>query len=225
MPAKKPNILMIMADQLAPQVLPIFHAEGKAKVPHLSELAEQGVVFQNCYCNSPLCAPSRACFYTGQKISNNKAYGNGAEFHASVPTFMHYLRTEGYRTVLSGKAHFVGPDQLHGFDKRLTTDIYPSDFIWSANWEQGVQHGPGTSVQKLQISGVCQTNNQMLYDEEVQFRAREFLKYEALEPKDSPFFLQVSYTHPHEAFQITQKYWDLYSEEEVGLPTVPAPSA
>ncbi|PIE36549.1 hypothetical protein CSA56_00075, partial [candidate division KSB3 bacterium] len=85
------------------------------------------------------------------------------------------------------------------------------------------RHGLGTSVKKLQISGVCQTNNQMLYDEEVQFRAKEFLFYEALEPEDSPFFLQVSYTHPHDALQVTQTYWDLYSEDEAGFPTVPAP--
>lgn len=222
MTEQKPNILMIMADQLSPRFLPMFHEAGKAKVPHLAELANESVIFENCYCNSPLCAPSRACFYTGQKITTNKAYGNAAEFYASIPTFMHYLRMEGYRTVLSGKAHFVGPDQLHGFEKRLTTDIYPSTFLWSADWEKGVQHGPGTSVQKLQISGVCKTNNQILYDEEVHFRALEFLRYEAMEPKESPFFLQVSYTHPHEAFQVTQKYWDMYTEEEVGYPIVPA---
>jgi choline-sulfatase len=42
----------------------------------------------------------------------------------------------GYRTCLSGKMHFVGPDQLHGFEERLTTDIYPADFAWTPNWDQ-----------------------------------------------------------------------------------------
>ena len=71
-----------------------------------------------------------------------------ASFPSSVPTFAHYLRQMGYRTCLSGKMHFVGPDQLHGFDERITTDIYPSDFAWTPDWElpdeqidQVSQHG------------------------------------------------------------------------------------
>ena len=42
-----------------------------------------------------------------------------------------YLAAAGYRTILAGKMHFVGPDQLHGFEERLTTDIYPADFGWT----------------------------------------------------------------------------------------------
>jgi choline-sulfatase len=219
---RKPNILLIMADQLVSNALPRFNKKGQAKTKNLSSLADNGCVFTNCYCNSPLCAPSRASLLSGTRISKNRVYGNGEEFQASIPTFLHLLRLNKYRTVLSGKTHFIGPDQLHGFERRLTTDIYPSDFRWLANWEQGVKHGEGTSVKKLQISGVCKTNNQLLYDQEVQFRALEFLRYEALQPKETPFFLAVSYTHPHEAFQVTQEYWDRYTEEEVGVPSVPA---
>ena len=108
----KPNILMIQADQLAPQVLKACNPNGRAKTPHLDELAKNSVVFSNAYCNSPLCAPSRACLYSGLKASNSGAYGNGAEFKASIPTFMHFLRSAGYRTVLSGKAHFIGPGSV-----------------------------------------------------------------------------------------------------------------
>ena len=69
----------------------------------------------------------RASFMTGQLVSKIGAYDNAAEFPASIPTFAHYLRMMGYRTCLSGKMHFVGPDQLHGFEERLTTDVYPAD--------------------------------------------------------------------------------------------------
>ena len=65
---------------------------------------------------------------SGQLISRIAAYDNASEFHASTPTFAHYLKTLGYRTCLSGKMHFVGPDQKHGFQDRVTTDIYPADF-------------------------------------------------------------------------------------------------
>ena len=59
------------------------------------------------------------------------AYCNGAEFPSSIATFAHYLRALNYLTCLVGQMHFVGADQLHGFEQRLTTDIYPADFNWT----------------------------------------------------------------------------------------------
>ena len=53
-----------------------------------------------------------------------------------IPTYAHHLRRAGYQTCLSGKMHFVGPDQLHGFEERLTTDIYPADFGWTPDYRK-----------------------------------------------------------------------------------------
>src|SRR6185437_587081 len=125
--AYKPNFLILMADQLAAAALPAY-GNRVAKTPHLDGLAEHSVVFRSAYCNSPLCAPSRFAFMTGRLPSAIGAFDNAAELPAHVPTFAHYLRVAGYRTVLSGKMHFCGPDQLHGFEERVTTDIYPADF-------------------------------------------------------------------------------------------------
>jgi arylsulfatase A-like enzyme len=83
----------------------------------LSRLAAQGVVFDAAYCNSPLCAPSRFTLVSGQLPSKIGAYDNAADFPADVPTYAHYLRRLGYRTALSGKMHFCGPDQLHGYER------------------------------------------------------------------------------------------------------------
>ena len=104
------------------------------KTPTIDKLAASGVVFERAYSPSPLCAPARAIFMSGRLPSRTGVYDNAAEFPSAVPTFAHYLRQEGYRTVLSGKMHFVGPDQLHGFEERLTTDIYPADFGWTPDW-------------------------------------------------------------------------------------------
>ena len=65
---------------------------------------------------------------SGRLPSEIGAYDNAAEYPAAVPSFAHALRRQGYRTVLAGKMHFVGPDQLHGFEERLTTDTYTADF-------------------------------------------------------------------------------------------------
>ena len=54
----RPNILILMADQLAAPALP-FYGHKVVKAPNLSKLAAEGVVFDAAYCNSPICAPSR----------------------------------------------------------------------------------------------------------------------------------------------------------------------
>src|SRR5262245_19439817 len=109
MPRKRPNILIIMADQLAAPALPIY-GHPNVQAPHLTTLGEQGVVFDSAYCNSPLCAPSRFAMMSGRLPSAIKAYDNSADFPADTPTFAHYLRLAGYRTALAGKMHFCGPD-------------------------------------------------------------------------------------------------------------------
>ena len=108
---KQPNFLFIMADQLAAPALPTYD-DKIAKAPAISRLADEGVVFENAYCNFPICGPSRASLHAGRLPFSMGMYDNASEFMASIPTFAHYLRQLGYRVELSGKMHFVGPDQF-----------------------------------------------------------------------------------------------------------------
>ncbi len=119
MSRKNPNILLIMVDQLAPQFLSAY-GHPLVKTPNIDRLCAEGVVFDAAYCNAPLCAPARYVMMSGRLPSKIGAWDNAAEFPAEVPTFAHYLSALGYRTALSGKMHFFGPDQLHGFEERLT---------------------------------------------------------------------------------------------------------
>lgn len=132
----RPNILYIMADQMAAPMLKAYDPESVVQTPNIDKLAENGVVFESAYCNSPLCAPSRFCMVSGQLPSKIRGYDNASQISSDIPTFAHFLRAEGYETVLAGKMHFIGPDQLHGFEYRLTSDIYPGDFGWAVNWDK-----------------------------------------------------------------------------------------
>jgi hypothetical protein len=115
---KRPNILYIMADQMAAPLLKMNNPDSVIKTPNLDELAKTGVVFSSAYCNSPLCAPSRFTMCTGQLPSKIAGYDNASVLNSEVPTYAHYLRREGYETALAGKMHFIGKDQLHGFEHR-----------------------------------------------------------------------------------------------------------
>ena len=214
---KKPSILLIMADQLRFDALGFMDCSG-AKTPNIDRLASMGVMFENAYSNCPICAPARASLVTGRLVRNTKVYDNGAELSSAIPTFMHGLKSADYDTVLSGKMHFIGSDQLHGFDRRLTTDIYPSDFGWTPDWEKGTYANPGTSIRRITDCGPRPWNFQMDYDEETCFRALEYLRERC--ETDKPFFLCASFTHPHCPYFIPEEYWDMYADVDIPMPRV-----
>jgi len=217
--AKKPNILLVMADQMAAPILPIYNKDSKIKMPNLMNLANEGVVFESCYTNAPLCAPSRFTMVTGQLPSKIGAFDNASELSSEIPTFAHYLRLLGYHTALTGKMHFIGADQLHGYEQRLTSDIYPGDFGWSANWDEpDVRLDYFHNMASVTDAGVCVRSNQIDYDEEVMYQAQKYLYNHVRRNKDQPFFLTVSLTHPHDPYTTRKQYWDLYEDVEIPLP-------
>ena len=218
-----PNVLIVMADQLTPGALPAY-GNRVAKTPFLDALAGAGAVFERAYCNSPLCAPSRMAFMSGRLPSATGGYDNAAEFPSQLPTFAHYLRLAGYRTILAGKMHFCGPDQMHGFEERLTTDIYPADYNWTPDWERPEERPEWYhSMESVTQAGPCVRTNQVDFDEEVGFAARQKLHDIARGSDQRPFCLVVSLTHPHDPFAIPQPYWSRYRDDEVDMPRIAAP--
>lgn len=215
-----PNILFLQVDQLTASALRAY-GDRICHSPALDSLAENGVVFENAYCNFPLCAPSRFSMATGQLCSAVGAYDNAAEFSAEIPTYAHYLRVAGYQTALSGKMHFIGPDQFHGFEKRLTADLYPADFAWVPNWANEGKRDTNDD-RAVRIAGICERSVQIDYDEEVTFRAVQHIYDMARSSDERPFFLQVSYTHPHEPYLCRKEFWDLYEGKEIPMPRVSA---
>ena len=218
----KPNIVLIMADQLTPFTTGAY-GHTLVKTPAIDALAARGVRFDSAYTNAPLCAPARFAFMSGQHVTRIAAYDNASEFPSAIPTFAHHLRKLGYHTCLSGKMHFVGPDQLHGFNERITTDIYPADFAWTPDWEL-----PDERIDKwyhnmdsVREAGVAATTFQIEYDEEVGFFAERKLFDYARSPDHQPFMMVVSFIHPHDPYVALQKWWDIYDHDAIDMPDVP----
>lgn len=219
----RPNILILMVDQFNGTLFP----DGPAPflhAPNLAALAERSVRFANAYTASPLCAPGRASFMTGQLPSRTRVYDNAAEFASDIPTYAHHLRRAGYHTALSGKMHFVGPDQLHGFEERLTTDIYPADFGWTPDYR-----APGERIDwwyhnlgSVTGAGVAEITNQMEYDDAVAYHATRKLYDLSRRRDDRPWCLTVSFTHPHDPYVARRRFWDLYADCPALDPAAPA---
>ena len=138
MPPRQPNILLVMADQMSRVRPAVLRPSGWSRRRTSRGWPPRASLFENAYCNSPLCAPSRFSMMAGQLPSRIGAYDNAARVcRASVPDLRALpARAPATAPCLAGKMHFVGPDQLHGFEERLTTDIYPADFGWTPDWDR-----------------------------------------------------------------------------------------
>ena len=219
------NFLIVVADQLSPRALPPY-GNRVVRAPHIENLAESGVVFEHAYCSSPLCAPSRASLMTGQLPSRIGVYDNGAEFAASLPTVAHRMRAAGYRTCLAGKMHFIGPDQLHGFEQRLTPDIYPAGMHWIPDWQAPLSdrfewyHDMSSVLE----AGVVEATLQIDYDEEVAFRSVRALYGLARAGDEKPFFMVASFSQPHDPWEVLAEHWNRYDGVDIDMPVVPSMS-
>ena len=206
-----PNILIFMVDQLNGTLFPDGPADW-LHAPNMKALAARSTRFQNCYSQPAVRTGTGELYVRAAPLCDRCLRQRGG--FASYPTYAHHLRRAGYQTCLSGKMHFVGPDQLHGFEERLTTDIYPPDFGWTPDYRK-----PGERIDwwyhnmgSVTGAGVAEISNQMEFDDEVAFHATQKIYDLARGKDDRPWCLTVSFTHPHDPYVTRKKYWDLYED-------------
>ena len=219
----RPHIVLVVADQLAARALTAY-GNRVVQAPNLEQLGEEGVVFERVLCASPLCVPSRASLMTGMLPSRTGAYDNAGELPAGVPTFAHYLRALGYRTVLTGKMHFIGPDQLHGFEERPTPDVYPAGLDWVPDWRLADDETLPWyhDLSSVLRAGPVRSTLQVEYDAEVAEHACRVIAESAVDPS-RPLLLVASFTHPHDPYEVPAAYWDRYEGVEIDPPAYPEP--
>jgi arylsulfatase A-like enzyme len=113
---KKPNILVILADQHRWDCTG-FNGNAQVQTPHLDQLAADGVNYPETTCAYPVCTPSRYSFFSGLYVHQHGAYTNHCTLDTAIPTFPRRLREHGYRTAAVGKMHFTPTYLDIGFDE------------------------------------------------------------------------------------------------------------
>jgi len=228
-PSARPNVLVIMADQLVP-FLTGAYGNATVKTPNLDLLTRRGVRFDAAYSANPLCAPARACLMTGKYSSRIGVHDNAAPMACDELTIAHHFARAGYDTAWSGKMHYVGPDQHHGLHRRISHDIYPADFSWVKPRDRKT---PGEHARNYISSGVHvgredrgkdatgSPKGNLALDEEAHSAALQYLQARKAQP-EQPFFLGVSYNYPHEPFWPGKREWDLYEGTKVEIPEYPS---
>lgn len=145
---EKPNVILIMADDLGYAGLSCFGGKGIA-TPELDCLAQHGVKFTNFYANSTVCSPTRVALLSGryqQRVGLDHIYfhcekdvGFDPKTNPSLPVIM---KEAGYKTGVFGKWHLgSGTDyqpMAHGFDEFTGFLDGNIDFVSKHNTESEV---------------------------------------------------------------------------------------
>lgn len=204
---KQPNIIMVLTDEHNGKVV---HCGGDpwVRTPNMDRLAGQGVIMENAYCNSPLCVPSRSSMLSGVMPHTNGIFNNAQSLPSDRATFVHCLGAAGYETVLSGRMHFVGPDQRHGYEKRLVGDITTAVLgVSFAEKRYGYFSKcamPGRAGIERSGKGECSV---MAFDEDVAAAAAGYLDNRE---EERPLFLTVGLYGPHSPYVAPEELYDYY---------------
>ncbi|MCZ6633307.1 MAG: sulfatase-like hydrolase/transferase [bacterium] len=204
--SEHPNLLYIHSDQHSPRVLGCYN-DPLVQTPHLDHLAERGTVFENAYCPSPVCTPSRMSMLTGRYPFENEAWTNHHVLDSGIPTMAHAMGAAGYRPVLIGRMHALGTDQLHGYVERPIGD-HSSNFPGAGYapkdlWRSVVNSGSGQSTYQVHDEDVTAAT--------VDFFNRLGVKKRAGESAE-PFCLHIGFMLPHSPFVARKEDFDLYKD-------------
>ena len=212
----KPNILIIMSDEHAPMYSSVY-GHGIVRTPNMERLAALGATFDAAYCNSPLCTPSRMSFMTGRYVNKIGCWDNVTPLRSDAVTWAHRLRAQGYDVALSGKQHFGGADQLHGFRAQLARDLHAERNHPIHLWDDGIvpAEQPWQEVYEAGAGGT----EELDVDDLAQERALEYLRDSAR--REQPWALNVSFIAPHFPYVAPGRFWELYPPEEMDLPLIP----
>lgn len=168
----QPNIVFLLSDQHNADIMG-WRDDPWVRTPNFDALASQGTALTNCYCASPLCVPSRSSLLSTLLPQRMGIFTNDQCLPSDRITFVHELAIAGYRTVLTGRMHFKGPDQRHGFHERLVGDIGNTNWgadkpskgkreyhIYGAGHRSLEESAPGASrilfYDRAVIDGACQ---------------------------------------------------------------------
>ena len=224
MAATRPNLLFLFSDQHAQQVAGCY-GDALARTPSLDRLAAGGVVFDNAYCPSPICVPSRMSMLTARHPSAQDCWTTDDFLASDRATWPHALGAAGYRPILVSRLHAMGPDQMHGFVARSVGDHSP-------NYGGVARHdmGPLSDTNdpnrvSIDVSGPGQSSYQLkdMETADAAIAALEDVAARRAAGDGEPFCMSVGFMLPHPPYVAWPEDYDLYAGR-VDLPALPATS-
>lgn len=203
------NILLIISDEHNASVTGCY-GNDIIQTPSLDELAARGVVFENCYTNSPLCVPSRLSITSGKYCSRVGAWSNNCWLpSADYASIARLVKSRGYEAYLTGKMHY-DKTRRYGFTE-----------IGQSSTNQAYKDGKGSRRAYDDTS----IDSRMWWNRSSEFRSGEHSEVldhdraacahacDFLADRKSsapPFFLVVGFLAPHFPLTVPEEFHALY---------------
>jgi iduronate 2-sulfatase len=232
--SERPNVLLIVSDDLRPQLG--CYGDPVVKTPHLDRFAESAMRFDRAYVQMAICSPSRNSFLSGLRPETTGLRGFGTTLREAVPevtTLPQHFKKEGWHSAAFGKVFHVYAETGLGSEDDPESWSQPLQLPSNPVWGPGQEAIRATQIEADRAAGVVYGHShdwprgeawddpdiadEALRDGETALRAAEFLKARAARP-DEPFFLAVGFYQPHLPFVAPRRYFDLYDPESLELP-------
>ncbi len=195
-PVEQPNIIYIMSDDHAAHAISAYD-DRLIETPNLDRLADEGMLFTNCFCTNGICAPSRASVLTGKYSHKNGVATNRDKFDGSQFTLPKAMSKGGYKTAMIGKWHLKTEPTGFDFYKVVPGQgkYYDPEFRVIGNWDSTVTE-----------KGYC---TDVITDETI-----KWIK----SVKDKPFFVMSHHKAPHRNWQPKKNFEDEYTDRIIPEP-------
>lgn len=231
----KPNVLLIMVDDLKPNLG--VYGDSTAKSPNTDQLAEEGMVFNQAYSNQAVCAPSRYNLLLGSRSTSTGLYDFGKEFREVIPdavTLPQYFKNSGYHTESMGKVYHIGHGNTNDeaswsiphFKEKVIEYVDPESTGRELTREEALFENTQIYIEDTPPihelpRGAAWESPDVLDDAYADGRvanhAIDRLRKLKNNP-DQPFFMAVGFARPHLPFSVPKKYWNLYDPDDLPMP-------
>jgi choline-sulfatase len=219
---ERPNILFLLSDEHSFRCFSRLDParEGEpVRTPAFDSLAASATVFEQTYCQVPLCTPSRICLLTGRETHRCGAWDNQSVLKPGIPTLPGAFAEAGYETCLIGKMHLGGDRQFCGFQHRPYGDL---------TGKAGHQADPLSSERRhldnmrgrTANAGITEIPESLLQEQDVAGETISFLREHRHARPDRPWFLCASFSRPHFPLTAPRRHFERYWPEGVTPPKV-----
>jgi len=214
----RPNVLLIVSDDQRPDTIGAL-GNDRIRTPNLDSLAAQGTVFTRVVCPCPICVPSRAEIITGCSGFRNRVPYFSKEIDPGLPTWARTMRNAGYHTWYVGKWHNDGTPTQRGYDETQglfmgggkrraepTLDAKGRETTGYRGWMFRTDDG---KIHPDQGVGLTPDISRRFADSAISFINRK---------SETPFFLHVNFTAPHDPLLMPPGYAGQYDPKRMVLP-------
>ncbi len=220
---KPTNVLFINSDQHSKRVFGAY-GNGVVRTPNLDTLAARGTRFENAYCPTPICVPSRASLATGRYAHTIDSWDNGTPYVGTeAPSWGHRLTSQGHKVTTIGKLHYRKVGDPSGFpDQRLPVHVLDGVGDVYGCLRDAMPTRPQSRTQVIEAG--AGESEYTRYDRAI---ARESVKWlrEDAQGQDKPWALFASFVHPHFPLIVPDQYFNLYHPDDLPMPVQWSPDA